>query len=140
MMSRGAEPAPVVTAAIRAAVQAEREAVAAGDIGRCLGVLTEDAAFMPPNSTEQTGGELHAWLSSFLKGARVEWLSFASTEVQLLGSAAYHSFTYSWRVSPRAGGGEAKVTTGKGVHLLQLQVDGTWKISREIWNSTPSRQ
>jgi len=137
-MSAGpSQPSHRTIAAVLAAVQAEREAVESGDINRYLRTLAEDAIFMPPNSAAKAGAELREWLRSFLADVRVEWLSFVSSEVLLFGGAAYHAYTYSWRVCPRSGG-EAKVTSGKGVHLLELQVDGTWRIGREIWNASPT--
>jgi ketosteroid isomerase-like protein len=59
-----------------------------------------------------------------------------STEVLVTGETAYHSYTYTWCVWPRAGGEEI-VATGKGVHLLSSQPGGSWKIAREIWNASP---
>lgn len=100
-------------------------------------VLTADAIFMPPNSVAKAGEQLRAWLGSFVRDFEVEWLSFASAELAVVEDLAYHTFTYTWRVTPRAGG-EGKVSSGKGLHILRRQADGCWKISREIWNSVPS--
>ena len=122
---------------VLAAIRVERDAVAAGDIERYLAVLTGDAIFMPPNSPSKTRAELHDWLRGFLEGFRVEWLRFASTETQVEGDMAFHSYTYTWRVSPRAGG-EPTISSGKGVHLLRRQPGGLWKIAREMWNGSPA--
>jgi len=92
---------------------------------------------MPPNSDPKQGAELRDWLRAFVGGFRVEWLSFVSTEVVEAGETAYHSFAYTWRVHPRSGG-EPTTASGKGVHLLRRQADGTWRIAREIWNSSPA--
>jgi ketosteroid isomerase-like protein len=136
MSSGASQPGHAVVAAVLGAVHAEREAVASGDIDQYLGVLTDDAIFMPPNSVAKAGAELREWLRAFLADVQVEWLSFVSTEVLVFGTAAYHAFTYTWRVCPRSGG-EAKLASGKGVHLLELQVGG-WRIRREIWNASPT--
>ncbi len=120
-----------------AAVEQERAAVAASDLGEYLAILTGDAVFMPPNCSAKSGEELRAWLGSFLRDFQVKWLSFASTEVMVVADLAYHTFVYTWRVTPRAEG-ESRVSSGKGLHILRRQPDGAWKISREIWNSVPS--
>lgn len=121
---------------ILAPIEAERSGIAAGDSGRYSAALADDAIFLPPNTTTKTGAELRNWLGEFMKGFRIEWLSFVSSEVEVFGEAAYHIFSYKWRVTPAAGG-EGRVTSGKGLHILRRQADGAWKISREIWNSTP---
>jgi ketosteroid isomerase-like protein len=92
---------------------------------------------MPPNSQPKRGVELREWLRAFVEEFRVEWLSYASMEVLEAGETAYHSFAYTWRVRPRDGG-EAKTSSGKGVHLLRREADGSWRIAREIWNSSPA--
>ncbi len=120
-------------------VARERAAIAAGDSGAYFAALTEDAVFMPPNSPARAGEELRDWLGTFVRDFRVEWLSFVSTELEAAGDLAYHTFAYTWRVTPRSGG-EGKVSSGKGLHILRRQADGCWKISREIWNGVPSQQ
>lgn len=122
---------------VLAAIREERDALQTGDIDQYLAVLTDDAIFMPPNSLSKTGAELRSWLRGFLGAFRVEWLCFTSTETLLADEIAFHSYTYTWRVCARAGG-EPTVASGKGVHLLRRQPDGSWKIAREMWNSNPA--
>lgn len=122
---------------VLAAIEIEREAMECGNFDRYLTVLTDDAIYMPPNSSSKTGAELRNWLRSFLEGFRVEWLSFESTETLIAGEMAFHSYTYTWRVCARANG-EPTIAAGKGVHLLRRQKDGSWKIAREIWNGNPA--
>jgi ketosteroid isomerase-like protein len=122
---------------VAAAIEREKAAVTAGNWADYLAVLTDDAVFMPPNSLSKSGEELRTWLSSFVQGFQVEWLSFATTDLEVVQDLAYHTFTYTWRVTPHAGG-EGKVSSGKGLHVLRRQADGPWKIAREIWNSVPS--
>jgi ketosteroid isomerase-like protein len=117
-------------------VEQEKTAVATGDAGRYFAALTDDAVFLPPNTTAKTGAELRSWLGAFVNDFRVDWLSFVSSEVEVFGDAAYHAYSYRWRVTPITGG-EATVSSGKGVHILRRQADGSWKIAREIWNSSP---
>ncbi len=128
---------PSVTRTVVAAIEQERAAVVAGDLEAYLATLTGDAVFLPPNSDARSGAELRTWLGSFLRDYEVKWLSFASTEVTVAGDLAYHTFVFTWRVTPRAEG-ESRVQSGKGLHILRRQPDGAWKIAREIWNSVPS--
>ena len=114
----------------------ERAAIATGDTGRYFAALADDAIFLPPNTTAKSGAELRDWLSQFVKNFRVEWLDFDSREVQAFGETAYHIYSYRWRVTPIAGG-EGTISSGKGLHILRREPDGSWKIARGIWNSTP---
>ncbi len=136
MASRGEAAGVGRLLAALAVVENERQAVGAGDIDRYLAVLTADAIFMPPNAAAKTGTELRTWLTEFLTSFRIEWLSFVTTEIQVAENLAYHAFTYTWRATPRAGG-EGRVSSGKGVHLLRCEEDESWRIAREIWNASP---
>jgi ketosteroid isomerase-like protein len=128
---------PDLASPVLAPVEAEKAAIAAGNPADYLAVLTDDATFMPPNSLLKSGAELRAWLSAFVRDFEVEWLSFVTTELEVVENLAYHTYTYTWRLTPRAGG-EGKVSSGKGLHILRRQPDGFWRIAREIWNDVPS--
>jgi ketosteroid isomerase-like protein len=121
---------------VLAPVVQERSAIATGDAGGYFAALTDDAIFFPPNTAAKTGAELRSWLGAFVKGFRAEWLSYVSSEVMVFREAAYHVYSYRWRVTPLAGG-EGTVSSGKGLHILRRQADRSWKIARGIWNSTP---
>ena len=132
----GRESGNSAVESVLAPIEQERSVVETGDADGYDAVLTDDAVFLPPGSPARTGDELRAWLGEFLRGYRVEWVRFVSTEVEVLGRVAYHAYSYTWRVTPRAGG-DATVSSGKGIHILRQQPDGSWKIAREIWNSSP---
>lgn len=121
---------------VMAAIEREKAAVASGNWPDYQAVLSEDVVFMPPQSPSKSGEELKRWLASFLRDIRVEWLDFKTVELEAAGDLAYHAYVYTWRTTPRAGG-EAKVSSGKGLHILRRQADGPWKIAREIWNDLP---
>jgi ketosteroid isomerase-like protein len=115
----------------------EMASVAAGDSDGYLALLTDDAVFMPPNTTAKAGHELRNWLCDFLERVTVEWLTFTHCEAEVAGGLAFHCFTYSWRVTPKAGG-EPTIGHGKGIHILRRQPNGDWKIARELWNASPA--
>lgn len=132
------EPERGYSAAAKVLVPVEKEKMApvTGDAELYFAALADDAVFLPPNTTTKTGAELRSWLKEFIDGFRVEWLRFESSELQIFGEMAYHIYAYRWRVTPIAGG-EPTVASGKGLHILRLQPDASWKIARELWNSTP---
>jgi ketosteroid isomerase-like protein len=117
---------------------ADEEAAAArdGDAAAYFAVLAEDAVFLPPNQDAKQGAELRDWLSNFLGTYKVEWLEYVHDESVIMGDLAYHRYSYRWKVTPKAGG-EPTLASGKGLHVLQREPDGGWKISRNLWNTSP---
>ncbi len=124
---------------VLAVVSEERAAVENADIARYLAILDDGAMFMPPDAPPKDGAVLRAWLKDFVDRFKVEWLSFVSTEVVVVADLAYHAYTYTWQVTPHAGG-QSTVASGKGMHILRRQSDGSWKVAREIWNGSPLDQ
>jgi len=131
-MVRDSDPQRVVDT-----VAQEVEAAKTGDVEAYFAILAHDAVFMAPNQPSRSGEDLRGWLREFLEGFTVEWLSFEHVDTEIDGDLAYHTYAYTWRVTPRAGG-EPTVSSGKGLHVLRRQSDGAWEVLREIWNATPS--
>ena len=117
----------------------DREVAAAerGDIQAYVGLLDDEAVFLPPNQAPKDGVDLRQWLGDFLQDFAVEWLSFTHHETEVSGDLAYHTYSYAWKVTSKAGG-EPILEHGKGLHLLRRDSRGTWLILREIWNSSPA--
>ena len=123
--------------AILAVIKEEAAAIAAGDLTRYLPLLADDAVFMPPNSHEKKGQELRRWLGEFLREVAIEYHSFRHGETLVAGDLACHVFTCSWTATPRSAP-KPSTLHFKGIHMLRRQADGSWKISREIWNLSPA--
>jgi ketosteroid isomerase-like protein len=115
----------------------EVAAIAAGDFKRYAAILADDAVYMPPNLPAKAGDELRAWLKDFVVRFAIQWLKFVHEETTVAGDLAYHRYTYSWRVTPKAGG-EPVVGHGKGLQILRREQDGQWKMARSIWNAIPA--
>jgi ketosteroid isomerase-like protein len=124
---------------VLATIARERDAVAAGSSDEYFKLLDRDAVFMPPMLLQNTGSALRQWLKEFLEHFTVEWLQFLTTELVVLSEYAIHSYSYRWKVSPR-GSGQGTTSSGKGVHILRRERDGSWLILREIWNVSPDDQ
>ncbi len=107
-------------------------AIATGDVARYLAILTDDAVYLPPDAEAKEGAELRAWLEDFLGSFHIDWLQFVHGHTVIVGDMAHHRFSYTWKVTPRAGGAPA-VACGKGIQVLRRQADGSWKLARSIW-------
>lgn len=120
-------------ASVLAVVAHERHAAEDGDVEAYLQVFAEDAAVLRPNAKIRRGAALRAAAHDFLEQFRVTWLRFVTTNIAIVGDLAYHEYTYTWELTPRAGG-EAWVESGTAYQVLRSRADGSWKITREVWN------
>ncbi|MFH0756847.1 MAG: DUF4440 domain-containing protein [Bacteroidota bacterium] len=130
-LSRSHEESALLTV-----IDREVAAAAKSDFGEYNAILADDAVFMLPNGHSKSGAELRTWLRQFLKDFVVEWVTFRHSDTVVDGNLGYHSYEFEWKVTPRAGG-EVTLSNGKGLHVLRRDTDGSWKILREIWNSSP---
>lgn len=111
-------------------------AAKANDAEGLLSLYTESAALMPPNQTTVEGSEaVRAWIESFLDQVTIVEASLAAEEVVVVGDWAFRRGTFSLTLSPVASS-EPVQEAGKFIEVWQRQVDGSWKIARDIWNSS----
>lgn len=105
------------------------DALAAGDVEPIVNLYAEDAMILPPNSDPVTGRAAIRgfWLASM---EMAPGGSITSVEGESDGGLAFERGTY---VAEDAEGNE--VDRGKYIAVWKL-VDGDWKISRDIWNSS----
>lgn len=115
----------------------ENEAIAAGDAERYFALLAEDCEMLPPNSAPKRGRELRDWLRKFMAETIVVSLGYEHIETVVTGHWAWHQYQCRWQVTPRAGG-QTATPTFNGLHILRRDVDGAWKIVRNIWTVAPA--
>ncbi len=132
------EPQPVDTQAdadaVRALADRELAAAAAGDPSMFSAMLTADAVMMPPNEPARAGAAVLPWVQDFMAAVTVSNASYQHDEVTILGDVAIHRFSFTWTITPRAGG-TPFTETGKGIHIMRRQADGTWRIAHDVWNT-----
>jgi uncharacterized protein (TIGR02246 family) len=120
------------------AIQAVRErlmtAFTAGAVDSILAVLASDAIMMPPEEPALTGAEaIRPWLQNIAAHVSVEG-RYTDAQVNVTGDWAIERYAGSLRLTPKVGG----VTTEqriKGIHIYRRQADGSWRISKDIWNA-----
>ncbi len=114
------------------------EGIRNGDASAVGALYTEDALLMPPNS-----GMIHGrddttkfWEGAIRMGVKDAVLS--TIEVHLKGDTVEEVGNYTLMISPQ--GQEPFEDKGKYVVLWRQGGDGTWRLHRDIWNSSlPSR-
>ena len=132
--SEMAEPAGLSAedlAAHEATTQAWVNAVLAGDFAAVAATYTEDAVMMAPNSEAIVGrAAIQTFFESFPPISSMELLA---TEVEGVGDLAYVRGSYTMTVAPE--GADPISDTGKYIEIRRKQADGTWLLSRDLYNS-----
>lgn len=96
------------------------------------GYYTADAVFMPPNMAEIRGAEnIGNWMATY---PSIRNTKFTIVEVNGSGDVAYVHATYEMDVTP-PGMTVALHDKGKYLEIWKKQEDGTWKVTRAIFNS-----
>ena len=112
-------------------------AVNDGDADRWAACFTGDAVQMPPHFAANAGkAAIQGWSKGFLSMFACRF-SLSVEEVQAAGEWAFERGRYEITLTPRAGG-ESMDDHGKYITIYRRQSDGSWKIARDIWNSSQS--
>ena len=108
-----------------------------GDADAWVSKFTEDAVQMPPNAPANFGKEaIGAWSQGFLSHFRVQFALDAG-EVRILDEWAFERGDYTIALDSKAGGLSMK-DAGKYITLYKREPSGTWRMARDIWNSSNS--
>ena len=126
---------PEDIAAIRSVFDKGIAAANAGDAADLAAFYTEDVVVMNPNQPTHIGKEallqnLHALFDPFTvkMTAQIE-------EVEVSGDWGFTRSSFTWTLTPKAGG-EPNEDSGNWLVIWRRGPDGSWKVAREIWNST----
>jgi ketosteroid isomerase-like protein len=111
--------------------------MSAGNVEGHLALLADSAIYMPPGGPAKEGKELRDWLADFDRSSIIEWLSYTHGQTRVSGDLAFHDYAYEWRVTSRADG-KSVTGRGKGIQIFVRTQGGSWKLVRNIWNSSPS--
>lgn len=108
-----------------------------GDIEELLSLFTDDGIVIPPEGEIIKGKEN---LRKMLVQNRDQLKEYKLTEylhdfkeIKVIGEYAYEWGTYSGKYKLKKGHEEIK-GSGKLLRILVKQKDGSWKVSRSIWN------
>ena len=110
------------------------ERMQSGDFEQWLSLWIEDGIQMPPDVPRRMGiqqirSEMQPWFDNF----NMSNSTINTEEVRILGDRAYSHGTYTYDITPKAGG-ETKRISGKFLDILEKQADGSWKISIDCHN------
>jgi uncharacterized protein (TIGR02246 family) len=94
-------------------------------------ILSDDVVFLPPNGTAVEGRQaVVTFLQTFPK---LSAFTATTTDVGGSGDWAYARGTFSYTTA--ADSGPPMTEQGKFLAIHRREPDGTWRITRDIWNS-----
>ena len=128
----GSAPLPASDVeAIRAASKAYTQAASEKAWSNWATFFTEDAIFLPPNTTAKNGrAEIEAWARGFppIRDLRIEPI-----EIGGRGDLAYVRGRYSFVMT--ISNQPEQPDSGKYIEIWRKQSDGSWKLFRDTFNS-----
>jgi len=135
-VAAGAADAAADRQAIEKGHEAYVAAMRASDCGAFLRVVADDAVFAPPNVPIVSGkAAVGGWCEAGVREAKTTAASASDRGVTLAGDWAIEHGRFDQSLVPVAGGGLIRAQ-GSFVAIWHRQADGTWKVTRDIWNSS----
>ncbi len=132
-MSQADEAADV--AAIEAVMVEEVNSLMAGDAAANVALLTDDAVIMAPDFPAVHRADAEMFFAGWLEEYTVTDLGYLSHDISIHGDIAIDRFVGQMTMTHRESG-ETETETLKGIHVLERQDDGSWKIAIDVWNET----
>ena len=110
------------------------------DLDLWLSLYTDNTIKMPPDQFATFGKEeLQAIMKPLFDNFTFEEFTLDDLEIQVAGSWAFSRCNFKVTMNPKAGG-EPLHLDAKDLCILERQVDGSWKIAYDCWNSnTPPK-
>ncbi len=93
---------------------------------------TDTARVLPPNMPALDGQA--AIIQAYATQGQARTFKFGPLQIDGQGGTAYVDSTWEGTFVP-PGGGEPYTEKGKGLEVFQKQPDGSWKATRDMWNS-----
>ena len=111
-------------------------AVKDGEVERWMSLWSTDSKRLAPNAPASVGAEeIQVAIGPLFELFDFEEFIVNPDEVQILGDHAYSHGTYSFLMTPKAGGATIE-DSGKFLTILEKQADGSWKIAVDSFNTS----
>jgi uncharacterized protein (TIGR02246 family) len=111
-------------------------AMRASDCNGLLRVVADDAVFTPPNAPNAVGKEaVRSWCQGAFSQAKTSAVTVSDREVTVTGDWAIEHGKFDWTLIP-VGGSNSVRDQGNFLGIWHRQPDGSWRLTRDIWNSS----
>ena len=116
------------------------QAINAGDIAALSALTDDDHIMIVPNRPLIVGKAAN----DAANGRGFEQFKFDEhwmpVETVVDGNLAYQRGTFSVTASPKSGGGTSRTTRGNFLRIYRRQSDGSWRMTRDMFNSDQAPQ
>ena len=114
-------------------------AMTANDAAALGQLVTSDVVLMPPHQPPVAGRQgVVDWFADVVKQARTVAVTVPQREVIVAGDVAIERGSFTWKVAPMGAASHVE-DRGNFLAIWRQQSDGSWKLTRNIWNSTVPR-
>jgi uncharacterized protein (TIGR02246 family) len=114
--------------------QAYIDCLHSGDFERWMALWIEDGIQMPPEVPRRLGvAQIRAAMQPWFDNFNMSNSTIYTEEVRIIGDRAYSHGTYTYDLTPKAGG-QTRFISGKFLDILVKQADGSWKIAIDCHN------
>jgi len=130
-------------AADKAAISKAHDVIEGGyrtsDCNAIVSVTANDGVFEPPNTPSAKGIDaIRAWCEPMFTQMKTKSLAISNKDVDVSGDIAVDYGDYDWILTPAKGGADVRAV-GRYDTVWHRQSDGSWKVTRLIWNSSEPR-
>jgi ketosteroid isomerase-like protein len=127
-------------AADRAAITKAHDVIEGGyrtsDCNAIVSVTASDGVFEPPNTPSAKGVDaIRNWCQPLFTQMKTKSLTVSNKDIDVSGDMAVDYGDYDWVLTPAKGGADVR-SVGRYETIWRRQSDGSWKVTRLIWNSS----
>jgi ketosteroid isomerase-like protein len=98
--------------------------------------MAPDLEVIPPGEQPLAGADAHDFYGDLFDNFTT-FLKPTDIEVVVSGDWAFRRYAYELSLTPKAGG-ETLIMRGHGIHMFKRQADGSWRVTKDIYNTLPS--
>jgi uncharacterized protein (TIGR02246 family) len=109
------------------------QAIKDGDPDKFLSFFVDDIVIMPPGQSLMRGRQAAAGFAGPLFNQFTMQENITYDELRVQGNWAAGRFSYTFAVTPKAGG-TTTTEAGKAMVWLKRNAAGSWQFSHWIWN------
>ena len=121
----------------KAAIDEVREMEAASvnnaDSSSIPKIYSQDVEYIPPGEPVLKGTDaVREWHMALIEQFDAD-LEYTASDIKVMGDWAIEQYEGNVKMTPKAGG-DPIVEQVRGIHVYRRGEDGTWKITKDIWN------
>jgi uncharacterized protein (TIGR02246 family) len=121
--------------AVKSLILEALEVIRSDDFERYFDLFTEDAVWMMPSSFRDVHQDEARSFYRFTRKFKFDQET-AVDEVVVSGDVAYVRVSFNGYLRPKVDDGSPPLrSVSRHIWILRRQVDGNWKIARDIWNT-----